>query len=92
MYISLVGAESDVTFETTAMFDSSYLSLYPLSFDVKLFIYVEEAGGLTNEIARDGLILLRMITKPRYRGKHIKLDFLCDDKPGLLELGRHHPI
>jgi len=63
--------------------------MYPLCPMFKIWCCDEQTGILTNKVAGDGLVLLRVITQVRYGGKHIELDLICDGKSGLLELGRH---
>ena len=47
-----------------------------------------QIGALTNKIAGDGLVLLRMVARPGYGGKHIELDLACNGKSGFHELWR----
>ena len=68
----------------------SHPSLYPLRFVDETWCCGGCAETLTNEIARDGLVLFGMIAQVRYGGKYIELDLICDGKSGLVELGRHY--
>ena len=74
------------------VFISSHQSLYPLCFVLEIRYCDERTGMLTNEITGDRLVLLDVVARVGYGGKHVELDFVCDGKSGVLESGIHRQV